>query len=549
MKLIKKLIGYTIGFVLIISSWSCANQIPLTGGPKDERPPELDTTTSFKNNQVRFEVQDINLYFDEFVELKNATKQIVVSPPLTYLPITKGRAKKISFEFNENEVLKENATYVINFGESISDYTQGNKLENFTLVFSTGDYIDSLSIKGQVIEAKSQKPTEAYTVMLYENTADSVVFKEKPFYFAKTDKNGLFEIKNLRSDTFKLFVLNDKNLNYTYDPINEEIGFIDELIFLTDTSDLTLEIATFKEKTSPKFIAYEVLNRGLIELEFDEAPAINTLTPIDTAGMSNYRVEKSNDQKINLWYKDISRTTLPLEYRTKENVDTISARINLRSTELLDTIVTLSVTKTNGTIGQHPDKNLIISSSYPIVALDLTQLVVIDTLTKDTLKIAGAIDSTNFRSILLSYDWVEGSKLEVTVLPGFVSDLWGQSNDTLIVNTTIANRTDFGTIEVTTANVPTDTAYIINLYKGEELIISNKTMSTSETFTIDKLIPGEYAIEIIEDINQNGLWDPGIYLQKRQSERIFERISLEKLRENWTLEYQLDIKQLKSNSL
>ena len=134
---------------LLTQLWiACGNQVPLTGGPRDESPPVLDTLESTRNNQIRFEKQPINLTFDEFVNLRDASKQILISPPLDKPPIINSRLKKVSVAFDEDEVLKENATYVINFGNSIVDFNEGNKLENYTFVFSTGDYIDSLSIKG-----------------------------------------------------------------------------------------------------------------------------------------------------------------------------------------------------------------------------------------------------------------------------------------------------------------------------------------------------------------------------------------------------------------
>ena len=191
-----------IGTLGLLLFGSCHNQIQLTGGPKDEAPPVLDTTLSTPNNQVRFDKQEITLYFDEYVSVRDPIKQILVTPPLIYAPQVTERLERITFEFDDKEVLKENATYVINFGESIIDYNESNKLENFTMVFSTGDYIDSLSIRGNVIDSKTQQASPEYLVMLYESVYDSVVYKEKPFYFARTDMEGQFEINNLRADTF-----------------------------------------------------------------------------------------------------------------------------------------------------------------------------------------------------------------------------------------------------------------------------------------------------------------------------------------------------------
>ena len=42
--------------------------------------------------------------------------------------------------------LKPNTTYSFNFGQSITDYNEGNPYSQFKYVFSTGNYVDSLKV-------------------------------------------------------------------------------------------------------------------------------------------------------------------------------------------------------------------------------------------------------------------------------------------------------------------------------------------------------------------------------------------------------------------
>ena len=104
----------------------------------------------------------------------------------------KSKEKKVIVEFDEEEVLKENTTYTINFGESIVDYTEGNPLTNYTFVFSTGEFIDSLSVSGTVVNSFTGEAQENVMVSLYDQLQDSVIYEERPLYFAKTDKSGRF---------------------------------------------------------------------------------------------------------------------------------------------------------------------------------------------------------------------------------------------------------------------------------------------------------------------------------------------------------------------
>ena len=130
----------------------------------------------------------------------------------------------------EEEKLRDNTTYTINFGEAIQDLTEGNAPKDFRFIFATGPYIDSLSVQGTVRDAFTNELKEDVFVILYDNLEDSVVNKERPYYFAKTDKTGKFRIPNVKQDTFKIFALIDNNFNYLFDAENEQIGFLNQNI-------------------------------------------------------------------------------------------------------------------------------------------------------------------------------------------------------------------------------------------------------------------------------------------------------------------------------
>lgn len=524
--------------VLAISLiYSCANQIPLTGGPKDETPPYLDTSLSTPNYQIFFEKQTIELYFDEFINLKDPIKQVIVTPPLDYFPSVKAKLKKVSFEFGEEEILKEDVTYVINFGESLTDFSEGNKLENFTMVLSTGSYIDSLSIRGSVLDAKTQEPAEEYLVMLYESLYDSIVYKEKPFYFASTDKSGTFQINNLRADTFKLFVLNDQNLNYTYDK-GEEIGFIDEYIYLNDTADIEIDIESFKENSLPRYLGYDPINKGLVEIEFDQIPNLDS---IEIIGTKNYQLIESALTKLDLYYAPTDLGKVELAY----GGDTLSFRINTRSLDDLDTTFVITPKYPTADVGIHPDQQLSLKSNYPIDTFDIGQITLLDTARNQKLIPLITLDEKDPQLLYISGNWKSGADIMITLLPGAVKDIWAHTNDSTSFSINIASKEDYGSINLRFDNIPIDTSYHVKLLYAETEI-DNINVELDTSYTFDPLEPGSYNIEIFEDLNNNGRWDPGNYLQRRQSERIFKTISLDNVKGNWTIDRTVDIKQLKS---
>ena len=61
----------------------------------------------------------------------------------------------------------------------MKDYTEGNPTDNFTYVFSTGEYIDSLKIKGNILNYEEKLPQNTF-VVLYKDLEDSAFTTKRP---------------------------------------------------------------------------------------------------------------------------------------------------------------------------------------------------------------------------------------------------------------------------------------------------------------------------------------------------------------------------------
>ncbi len=222
-----KYLQNAIFFFIILWISACAKIVAPTGGPKDEEPPKI-VSSSPQNYSTNFSDDQINITFNEFIQLKDLTQNLIVSPPLEEKPDVTVKGKTLNIQFPSE--LKDSTTYNIYFGNSVQDYNEGNPIENFQYVLSTGDYIDSLSIEGKVLNAFNLLPEEDVHVMLYSDFADSVPMKNIPEYISKTDKEGFFRINNIRNEEFKLFSLRDENRNYLYDLDSEGIAFSDSIV-------------------------------------------------------------------------------------------------------------------------------------------------------------------------------------------------------------------------------------------------------------------------------------------------------------------------------
>ncbi len=227
-------IFFRYAFFTVISFFiasSCAKMGSLTGGSVDEDPPEVISSVP-ENYSVNFKNKRIVINFNEFIRLDNVNQELVVSPPLENRPDVRMRGKSLFIEIEDT--LRKNTTYTFNFGTAIKDNNEGNELTNYEFVFSTGDFLDSLSIGGNILKAFDLEPPEKpVNIMLYDNLYDSVVYKEIPVYVGKSTKEGTYTINNLKADTFKLFALEDANNNFLFDLPNEQIAFLDTTVIIT----------------------------------------------------------------------------------------------------------------------------------------------------------------------------------------------------------------------------------------------------------------------------------------------------------------------------
>ena len=148
MNLIKK--STYFGLIAVILLVGCAKKGTPTGGPQDSLAPQVKNYFP-ENYSVNFKGQKIEVDFDEYIKLKKVKEELIVSPPLTYDPIlspqTSSRTLKVTFI----DTLEEETTYVLHFGNSIVDNNEENVLPQFKYVFSTGPYLDSLSLKLSLI--------------------------------------------------------------------------------------------------------------------------------------------------------------------------------------------------------------------------------------------------------------------------------------------------------------------------------------------------------------------------------------------------------------
>ncbi len=216
----------------------CAQIGTPTGGPKDTLPPVLIKAMPAERT-VNFKGDKIELTFDEYIDIQDIQKNVLVSPYPKTNPNITFKLKTVTIKLKDT--LLDNTTYSINFGNSLKDLNEGNPFRYYTYVFSTGNSIDSLQLHGNVILAESGQVDSTIVAMLYKNVPDSTVEHRKPDYIANVDGKGDFTFNNLAAGTYKVYALGDGDGGKTYNSPVETFAFADsDIIVSANTKPVTL---------------------------------------------------------------------------------------------------------------------------------------------------------------------------------------------------------------------------------------------------------------------------------------------------------------------
>ena len=218
---------YLVFSLAAVALFGCAKMSSPTGGPKDTEPP-VPLRSSPVNYSTNFKGKKFIVEFNEFVDLKNVSQELLVSPPVPNHPKVVMRGKKMVVRIN-NE-LADSTTYNFNFFNSVTDLNEGNILYNFQFEFSTGDTFDSTYCGGQITDAFTRQPLKDVKILLYRQFADSTPRTQKPECIGRTNADGYFIVPNMKAEPYHVFALLDLNNNNLFDMPNEAIAFCDSTI-------------------------------------------------------------------------------------------------------------------------------------------------------------------------------------------------------------------------------------------------------------------------------------------------------------------------------
>lgn len=525
--------NYIVAIFTIAIVVQCANPGSPSGGAKDETPPVI-LSSDPENSSTNFDTDRITIKFDELIKFKDLKKQLVISPPMKYDPVIKPSGSAMDkVKIKILDTLAENTTYTINFGNSLQDNNEGNVYNNFRYVFSTGDYIDSLSISGKISDAFMDSFEKNTMVMLYlvdSTFSDSTIFNSIPTYVTNTIESDTFRIENAKAGTYLMIALEEKTRNLKFNPSQDKIAFYPDYITLPDSNKYKLKLY----KQDPDFSVKRPIHsrKGKISFTFEGKPKdieISRLLPLKSDTVMDMLYFSKYNDSASYWFSAREADSIQFLIKSKEFEVNDTVTVTLKKQKKVDAI--FQPTNRNGLT---PNKRLSITSNSPIASF-----------ITDSISIINMQDSTNVdfntyikdrNNLLLDFEPQYNQKYSIELLPGAITNFFGEVNDTIIFSSSVKAKTEFGEIVLTIKNVRSYPIILDLLNEKGDKIIERVFAKEDQVFTFSNLKPGKFKIRLIYDDNGNEHWDPGHFLKKQMPEEVKYFPDVIDLKANWDIQ-------------
>lgn len=554
------LIKLTTLALITLVVFSCAITQAPGGGPKDTKPP-MFAGADPANNSVNFSGKKITLSFNEYVKLKNLEKFLLISPPLNQLPDIREGGKILTIRIKDT--LRANTTYKFYLGDAIVDITEGNPLRNFSYAFSTGSVIDSLSLSGKVTNAFTLEPQKDLFVLLYSKTEDSVPYLERPVYVTRTYENGNFVFTNLASGKYRLLALKDVNGDYVYSPGAEDIAFADSLaepeyseisapdslgrVTLAGGENNPAELLLFNEPDSTQRLLKGIMTgKNQFQIIFRYPLKNLDIKPLSEDSTQSWCIKEFSvkNDTVRGWLIPPVPDTLRLRVVADNNkADTlifgteIKSKENTRNKNLPEKSNLTFTASTSGSRYLELNRPFVFTASMPIASLDSSMIKIINTTSHDTLKplLVQAQDSIG-RKTMIKHTWVEGADYQVMLPKGTVTDIYGETNDSLTFGFKVRTKEEYGLIRIKLTGNTHPESMIFQLLTEKGVIVAENKNVKGDIVLFDYLLPGKYWAKAIVDENHNGRWDTGSLIRRKQPEKVIMHPKTMDVRGNWELE-------------
>jgi hypothetical protein len=553
-------------------AFGCAKMGMPSGGPKDKEIPVILKSVPV-NGATGFRNKEIVVTFNEYVVLDKISEKFMVSPPMKKRPLIYVRGKSIHIEYEDE--LKDSTTYTFYFQDAIRDLNEGNAINNYQFVFSTGPFIDSLSVTGNVYSAPYLDPPENTLVLLYSQLADSSVVKQFPDYITRVESNGEFRIDNVHPGTYRLYALTDADNSKNYNNRDELFAFYEEPVRITPEKNflpVKKDTVAVKPAADGKIPVKPAVTGEFPLILYQAEKKLHYLTsssrkqpyqltyalslPPDTlkfefsipgASPETYFIEKSGENDtITVWLTDstvYNRQQIETIVRypftdtlgiTGLKDDTVQMRYIAPRPQRTKVVKRTPYQVSTGITSQvRPDKKIILTAPAPLLPPDTSRLAFYELL-KDQ-KIRHPYSLTRDTSKACRY------YVETELKPGktylFITDssafssIYGDYSDSAGIKFSVLSPESFGKLILDMKGYEGDK--IIQLMDNSEKLIRQAYLKNNRKLEFPLLEKGMYRVRTIFDLNNDGVWTTGDFDTHRQPEPVSYYPEEIEIKENW----------------
>ncbi|MFA7326708.1 MAG: Ig-like domain-containing protein [Candidatus Kapaibacterium sp.] len=253
--------------LLYILATGCANIQSPPGGAGDTLAPNVEYTEPL-DRTINFSDDEVTIGFDEYMNRGKVLENLRITPEV-----------KMEFDWSATDLnikftepLQPNTTYAINIGTEYTDYYNNAPKKGFSMIFSTGEKLDSGSISGLL----SAADTKGKYVFLYKEKDGEYpdMTTTQPDYFVNTGSSGEFQFVALKPGNYRLLAIDDKFQNRVYDDQVDSYGTALNDITLTEdslqVSGINIHIGAKADYRGPQLISASSQYSGIVNLLFDE---------------------------------------------------------------------------------------------------------------------------------------------------------------------------------------------------------------------------------------------------------------------------------------
>lgn len=504
------------GALLLLLATGCAQVGSPDGGGRDEAAPTV-VWAEPAFGTVGFDATDFTLAFDEFVQLQDARRQILVSPPLGEPPRALVRGRSVRVDLGGD--LLPDRTYIVQFGDAVRDLREGNVAKGLTYVFSTGSQLDSGRVAGRAVDAWTAEAMAGSRVCLFRDGLPEGILdagrpdslRAVPDYVGLVDDSGRFEVRFLPEGRFGILVVQDANGNYRADA-GEAVGWWEEPFRASadSASWAGMALRAPARMDTPPPIPATYTSGIRVDSSGYLTGAVMGLGEL-RAGPKGWDdaafglVLEGPEGPVDLWLEgDSIRAILPGFPEALQGPWTLTHPSGTDTLRGLDP----EALRPPAPVGRC-DRNVppMGFSTWRFAphptALDSSLCGGIVILNGDTSALDPALFSLEGGIVTLG-PLAAGSRIDARLLPGAVSGPGGSLEDTTLWQVEVRLPEEEGIIHLIRDTLHTGDHDLWVLLDGQGMPLYGYVLDTQGKFT--GLTPGKYGLALISDLDSNGRW-------------------------------------------